>query len=126
MTHPGIDNQPAVATHCRRCGQPIIQAVADGLTIRADPAVLDIPEQLAATLDRQSTYELLTYQSGYLELAYRSAMRIRYHPAATVIAAHRCPPAAKPLTWKQAFALPPPQPLSIRRTTFADGDEPPF
>lgn len=120
------DTEPITATHCRRCGHPVIQAVTEGLKTTCDPTILTITDQIRAHLDNRPTYELLTYLSGYLEFVYRTASRIVHHPNAPVVAIHRCPPSAPQLTWRQQLQLPPAVPLTTRTTTTPEDACPPF
>lgn len=125
MTTPGPDTEPITIAHCRRCGQPTLQALTEGIHITCAPQLLDIPQQIQTSLTGQPTYELLRYVAGHLEFAQRTPSRIRHRPDAPVVAAHRC--TAPPLDWKTAARLPDRQALTTRHRTLEEAlDDPPF
>jgi hypothetical protein len=101
--NPGIEEKirltsdHAKATTCRRCGRPIITAVAGhiaGLTVRADPEPLSATEEILALLDGRLTWHLITEALGTQRITWRdpTAIRAGPKPGRHVIADHRCRP----------------------------------
>lgn len=101
--NPGIEEKlrrtsdHAKATTCRRCGHPILTAIAGhvaGLTVRADPEPMTPQQELLALLDGRLTWHLITEALGTQRITWRDPTAIRAGPKPDrhVIADHRCPP----------------------------------
>ena len=74
---------------CPACRATVLIGITDGLTLRLDPARLDLPTEIAALADGRLTYDLHPDRHA----VWRSARRIRdwpdHHPVHATHACHR-------------------------------------